>query len=105
MRTVLAVLLLVGPLALSTSCSEGTGPDEICISVSGQDITIHGIYASGGSYTVHHDIGVTGFTVTFSDATESHTLVFTNVVYNSQEVTSFNVNVDGTDYSYPADRC
>ncbi|MBN2031249.1 hypothetical protein JW824_13525 [bacterium] len=99
----------------SMLCCDKKNPSEaeeqdqdssLCFTVDGFDITVHNLWSYGGSYTVNCQ-GIVSFKVVTSVGNESHTLEWTNISnnYNTFTVDSFNVKIDGKDYSYPKDKC
>jgi len=97
-------------VALYGSCSKDNPADSsvpsICFTVSGFDVSVNHMWKNGTAQTENVQ-GLTAFTSTVSTAGESHKMEWTNIKndYTSYTVTSFNVKIDGVDYSYPANKC
>ncbi|HEY4612492.1 MAG TPA: hypothetical protein VII11_05880 [Bacteroidota bacterium] len=104
----MAVVMLTG---LFTACSEdeateASSASSICFSVDGFNVTVRNLWSGGGSYSTNVQ-GLAAFSETVSQNNETHSLQWTNIQnnYTTYTVTSFNVKIDGKDYSYPANRC
>ena len=102
------VLLTTSSFMVIQSCSKkSTEPDKaICFNVSGFNVYVHNMFSSG--YTHHVNVqGLASFDETVSVDSETHSLEWTDITnnYDIFAVTSFNVKIDGKDYSYPADEC
>lgn len=108
LRCSLMIMLLLG---LIVSCDNPTEPkkdatrnDAICFVVYGHTVTVHNFWDNGDSYS--DDIGGRiSFDQTTSRNNEAHTLEWTNIVSDQNRAYSFDVKIDGEDYSYPKDRC
>ena len=93
-----------------TSCSKDNPADSsapsICFTVSGFNVSVNHMWKNGRAQTENLQ-GQVSFSSATSAAGESHTLDWTNIKndYTIHVVTSFNVKIDGVDYSYPADKC
>ena len=102
-----ATLALVTALCASCSSNNPAGPSaSICLSVSGFYATVNHVWRGGGNQTENVQ-GLISFNSTVSSNNETHVFQWTNIVnnYTTFTTTSFNVNVDGVNYSYPANRC
>jgi len=104
--------VLVLSVALYSSCSKDNPADStssvpsICFTVSGFNVSVNHMWKNGSAQSENVQ-GLAGFTSTISSGGESHKLEWTNIKndYSANTVTSFNVKVDGVDYSYPANKC
>ncbi len=107
-RTVAFALLLAVVLCSLESCGgSATQPTQaVCFGVSGFNVSVLHMWRSGSVYSANVQ-GLISFTETTSSGGETHTLNWTNIHndYTLFTVTSFNVTIDGTAYSYPANRC
>lgn len=102
-------LLTTSSFSVILSCSKksGTGSDSaICFTVGGFVVTVHNMWSDGSAYSVNVQ-GRISFNREVTRNNETHTLEWTNINnnYNINAVTSFDVKIDGRDYSYPADEC
>ena len=103
---------LVGFVALYTCCNKDNPTDSssstptICFTVSGFNVSVNHMWKNGSAQTENVQ-GLAGFTSTITSGGESHKMEWTNIKndYNTNTVTSFNVKIDGVDYSYPANKC
>ena len=107
-RIVLVVLFVAVVLCSLAACSGNPSQPTpaICFSVSGFNVSTLHMWRSGGVQN-NNVQGLTSFNETTSSGGETHTLNWTNIHndYTLFTVTSFNVTIDGTAYSYPANRC
>jgi hypothetical protein len=103
-------IALVLFVALYTSCNKDNPADSsapsICFTVSGFSVSVNYMWKSGSVQTENVQ-GLISFNSTVSSGGESHKLDWTNIKndYTIYTVTSFNVKIDGVDYSYPANKC
>ena len=109
-RLVSAAVCLV-TLVFLVSCggdspSAPSSTSSICFNVSGFSVSIVNLFRNGSPYSTNVQ-GLAGFNETVSQNNETHSLQWTNIRNNTttRTVDSFNVRIDGRDYSYPADRC
>jgi hypothetical protein len=93
-----------------TSCSKDNPANpsapSICFTVSGFNVSVNNMWKNGTAQTENVQ-GLISFSSTVSTGSESHKLDWTNIKndYITYTVTSFNVKIDGVDYSYPANKC
>ena len=97
-------------VAFYTSCKkdnpvEPSAP-SICFTVSGFNVSVNHMWKNGSAQTENVQ-GLISFSSTTSTNSESHKMDWTNIKndYTTFTVTSFNVRIDGVDYSYPANKC
>jgi len=104
------VAALVLFFAFYTSCNKDNPADSsvpsICFTVSGFNVSVNHMWKNGTAQTENVQ-GLISFSSTVSTGGESHKLDWTNIKndYTAYTVTSFNVKIDGVDYSYPANKC
>jgi len=76
----------------------------VCFTVDGHTVTLNNFWNDGTSYTKDLE-GRISFDETTSRNNETHTLEWTNIIGDNNNVFSFDVTIDGKDYSYPSDKC
>ena len=78
--------------------------DQKCFLVSWKNVTVENFWNSGSAqyFTFNYE---TARTETISTENETHALAWKNIVYQSGDIVSFDVKIDGIDFSYPEDMC
>lgn len=109
-KTYLLCILITMLFCFALACKKDepteTEASSICFTVDGFVVTVHNVWSGGQTHTVNVQ-GLASFDEEVSMGGETHTLEWTNIVndYGSGVVVSFDVKIDGNDYSYPADKC
>jgi hypothetical protein len=111
-RIKIILLIILIPLffitPVNTSCKKkGVDCDPICFTVSNAvytwDVYVNGLFCITG-YQLSLPSGSADCTVKQNN--EEHILTFRNIVHNDVGIiTSFNVKIDGKDYTYPGNKC
>ncbi|MCX6134384.1 MAG: hypothetical protein NTU47_11280 [Ignavibacteriales bacterium] len=100
------ILFVVSCISCSKDNPADPSSQSVCFTVSGFNVSINHMWKNGRAQTENLQ-GQVSFSSAVSTAGESHNLDWTNIKndYTIHVVTSFNVKIDGIDYSYPADKC
>lgn len=99
-------ILMIVLLCLTLSCATGPGAAPICFNVNGYWVTVMNFWSDGGSEGFDLSGGYTWRTDEITMGNETHTLKWTDIERDMYGyVISFNVKIDGKDYSYPWDKC
>ena len=109
-QDVVACIIFLG--AFWISCTKDNPADSpasapsICFTVSGFNVSVNHVWKNGTAQTENVQ-GLASFSSTTTAGGESHKMDWTNITndYTLYTVTSFNVKIDGVDYSYPANKC
>lgn len=101
---VLMMMLICFILSCDKASPTQSEPNVICFTVDGHSVTLSNFWNDGTSYTKNVR-GLISFNATTTRNNETHNLIWTNIVSDYNRVYSFNVKIDGEDYSYPRDKC
>ena len=101
---VLMMMLICFILSCDKASPTQSEPNVVCFTVYGHSVTLHNFWNNGTSYTKNVG-GLISFNATITENNETHTLEWTNIISDLNSVFSFDVIIDGEDYSYPRDKC
>ncbi|MCK4427071.1 MAG: hypothetical protein KAW16_01155 [candidate division Zixibacteria bacterium] len=110
MKDFLLCISIMMLICLTSSCSKDKPTESkskaspICFTVDGFKVTVHNMWSDSEAHTVNMK-GFVSFNSTVSRNNETHKLEWTNIISDYITVLSFDVRIDGRDYSYPKDKC